>query len=310
VDVAEKSKNQRKSEVEVIMIKSMTGYGRAQTSLVDCDVTVELRSVNHRYYDCTVRIPRIYISMEEHIKSRVQSMVSRGKVDVFVTIEHKEGSNIDIQFNHNIAQSYFSALNKMRDMFKLKSSIDLMQFARMPEVFTISQKETDEDILLKGLLSTLDEALEGLNSMRIREGDNLTRDIIARTEIIEKNVNEIEKISADVLPEYREKLFEKMKELIGDAGIDENRILLEAALHADKVAVDEEVVRIRSHIGQLRDMLKKGGTIGRKLDFLIQELNRETNTIGSKVNDVTISGLIVDIKSEIEKIREQVQNIE
>lgn len=292
------------------MVKSMTGYGRAQESLEDCDITVELRSVNHRYYDCSVRIPRIYISMEEHIKSRVQSKVQRGKVDVFVTIEHKEGSDIDIQFNPRIAQAYVISLNKMREMFQIEDTIDLMQLARMPEVFTVRQKETDDDTLLRGILSALDEALEGLDSMRVREGENLVADILAHAQVIEENVSEIENRSACVLEEYREKLLERMKELIGDAGIDENRILLEAALHADRVAIDEEVVRLRSHIGQLRDMLRKGGTIGRKLDFLIQEFNREANTIGSKVSDVAISGLVVDIKSEIEKIREQVQNIE
>lgn len=292
------------------MIKSMTGYGRAQTSLTDCDVTVELRSVNHRYFDCTVRIPRIYISMEEHIKARVQSTVNRGKVDVFVTIEHKEGADIDIQFNPRIAQAYVNSLNKMREMFRIEGAIDLMQLARMPEVFSVSKKETDEDALLKGVLATLDEALAGLDSMRVREGGNLTNDILAHAQIIEKNVSEVEKRSADALDEYREKLFDRMRELIGDAGIDESRILLEAALYADRAAVDEEVVRIRSHIGQLRDLLRKGGAIGRKLDFLVQEFNREANTIGSKVNDIAISGLVVDIKSEIEKIREQVQNIE
>jgi len=251
-----------------------------------------------------------YISMEEHIKSRVQSKVQRGKVDVFVTIEHKEGSDIDIQFNPRIAQAYVISLNKMREMFQIEDTIDLMQLARMPEVFTVRQKETDDDTLLRGILSALDEALEGLDSMRVREGENLVADILAHAQVIEENVSEIENRSACVLEEYREKLLERMKELIGDAGIDENRILLEAALHADRVAIDEEVVRLRSHIGQLRDMLRKGGTIGRKLDFLIQEFNREANTIGSKVSDVAISGLVVDIKSEIEKIREQVQNIE
>ncbi|MGI6039861.1 MAG: YicC/YloC family endoribonuclease [Eubacteriales bacterium] len=292
------------------MIRSMTGYGRAQTSIDECDITVELRSVNHRYYDCMVRIPRIYVSMEEHIKARVQREVSRGKIDVFVTIEHKEGSNIEIKYNPNVARAYVDALIDMSETLSLKSNIDLMWLSRMPEVFTTGTKETDDDIILEGILAALDEALEGLNTMRMREGENLKNDILEHAEAIERNACEIEKIAADALPEYREKLLARMQEVLGEAGIDENRILLEAAIYADKVGVDEELVRLRSHIGQLRDMLEQGGSIGRKLDFLIQEFNREINTVGSKANDIQIAGYVVEIKSEIEKIREQIQNIE
>ena len=292
------------------MIKSMTGYGRAQISIDECDITVELRSVNHRYYDCMVRIPRIYVSMEEHIKERVQRKVSRGKVDVFVTIEHREESNIEIKYNPNVAKAYVAALENMSETLKLRNTIDLMALSRMPEVFTTSTKETDDDILLEGILAALDIALEGLDDMRRREGENLKNDIIGHASLIEENVCEIERIAAGALPEYREKLLARMEEVLGEAGIDENRILLEAAIYADKVGVDEELVRLRSHIGQLRDMLDKGGSIGRKLDFLIQEFNREINTVGSKASDIEIAGFVVEVKSEIEKIREQVQNIE
>lgn len=292
------------------MIKSMTGYGRAQTSIDDCDITVELRSVNHRYHDCMVRIPRIYVSMEEHIKARVQREVSRGKVDVFVTIEHKEGSNIEIKYNPEVAKAYVAALEDMSETLNLKNNIDLMWLSRMPEVFTTSTKETDNDILLEGVLTALDDALEELNAMRMREGENLKNDILSHASTIEANVYEVERVAKKALPEYREKLLQKMEEVLGDAEIDENRILLEAAIYSDRVGVDEELVRLRSHIGQLRNMLEKGGPIGRKLDFLLQEFNREINTVGSKANDIEIAGFVVEIKSEIEKIREQIQNIE
>jgi uncharacterized protein (TIGR00255 family) len=219
--------------------------------------------------------------MEEHIKARVQREVSRGKIDVFVTIEHKEGSNIEIKYNPNVARAYVDALIDMSETLSLKSNIDLMWLSRMPEVFTTGTKETDDDIILEGILAALDEALEGLNTMRMREGENLKNDILEHAEAIERNACEIEKIAADALPEYREKLLARMQEVLGEAGIDENRIMLE-----------------------------QGGSIGRKLDFLIQEFNREINTVGSKANDIQIAGYVVEIKSEIEKIREQIQNIE
>jgi uncharacterized protein (TIGR00255 family) len=296
--------------MEVHMIKSMTGYGRAQRSADDCDITVEIRSVNHRYFDCTVRIPRIYVSMEEPIKARVQNSILRGKVDVFVTIEHNEGATIDIQFNSKVAEAYVNALGKMREMFSLDDKVELMSLARFPEVFTVNQKETDENALLQAVLQALGEALEGHDAMRLREGDNLRTDILSRVKAIEEAVGAVETRSAAVVPEYREKLLTRMKEVLADTAIDESRILTEAALYADRIAVDEETVRIRSHMEQLCSMLKKGGAIGRKLDFLIQEFNREANTIGSKANDIEIARKVVEIKAEIEKIREQVQNIE
>lgn len=292
------------------MIKSMTGYGRAQRSAEGCEITVELRSVNHRYLDSTVRIPRIYVSMEEPVKARVQNGISRGKVDVFVTIEHNEGASVDIQFNSKVAQAYVTALGKMRDMYSLDDKIDLMSLARFPEVFTVGQKETDESAILKAVLDALDEALAGHDAMRTREGENLKNDILSRVKIIEEAVKGVEKRSVAAVAEYREKLLTRMREVLADTAIDESRILTEAALYADRIAVDEETVRIRSHMEQLCSMLRKGGAIGRKLDFLIQEFNREANTIGSKANDIEIARSVVDIKAEIEKIREQVQNIE
>jgi len=240
----------------------------------------------------------------------VQNSVSRGKVDVFITIEHKEGSATDIRFNPKVAEGYVNALREMRKMFSINDKIDLMSLARLPEVFSITQKDIDESALLKTVLETLQDALSGHDAMRCREGENLKADILSRLDAIENAVSEVEERSALIVPEYRRKLTEKMKEILADSGIDESRILTEAALYADRVAVDEETVRIRSHIGQLRSMLLSGGAIGRKLDFLIQELNREANTIGSKANDIEIARKVVEIKAEIEKIREQVQNIE
>lgn len=292
------------------MIKSMTGYGRAQRSADFCDITVEIRTVNHRYFDCNVRIPRIYVSMEEPIKSKVQSCVSRGKADIFVTIDHNEGASVDIQFNSNVAEAYVTALNRMREMFSIENTVDLMGLARFPEVFSVSQKENDESAILTAVLAALDEALQGHDAMRVREGENLRNDIISRVKIIEDAVAQVEKRSALVVSDYREKLLNRMREVLADTSIDESRVLTEAALYADRVAIDEETVRIRSHMEQLCSMLKQGGSIGRKLDFLIQEFNREANTIGSKANDIEIAKKVVEIKSEIEKIREQVQNIE
>ncbi len=292
------------------MLRSMTGYGRAKVSGASCEVTVEIRSVNHRYFDCSIRIPRIYVAMEEPIKSKVQSAVLRGKVDVFVTIEHTTDSNIDIQFNRGVAEAYVGALNSMKTLFTLKGEVELMQLARFPEVFTTAAKQPDEDDVLDAVLRATDIALEGHREMRIREGQNLEKDILEHALAIEELVNFVEGRSAKSIVEYRGKLTAKMNEILSDTNIDESRILTEAAIYSDRVSVDEEIVRLKSHIQQLRIMVGQGGAIGRKLDFLIQEFNRETNTIGSKAGDIEIGKAVVDMKSEVEKIREQVQNIE
>lgn len=292
------------------MIKSMTGYGRAKTSAAGFEITVELRSVNHRYFDCSIRIPRVYVSMEEPIKARVQKYIVRGKVDVFVTLEPLEDAKIALKFNNHVAEAYISALRTMKQRYSLEDDIDLMGLARLPEVFAVASREVDEGALLSEISAVLEEALFSHNEMRVKEGENLKADILARTGEIERLLQVVEMRSPQILVEYREKLYAKLQELLADKNIDDSRILTEAALYADRVAVDEETVRLRSHIGQLRTMLEKGGDVGRKLDFLVQEFNREINTIGSKANHAEIGKIVVDLKSEVEKIREQVQNIE
>ncbi|MDR1117254.1 MAG: YicC family protein [Oscillospiraceae bacterium] len=292
------------------MIRSMTGCGSAQRTGGVCSVTVELRSVNNRYFDCAVRIPRIYVSMEEPIKLRVQKEVSRGKADVFVTVEHPAESGASITFNRAVTDGYVDALKQMKRIYGLESEIELMSLARMPEVFTLEKAELDTDEVLKEILLTLDEALCGYMEMCRAEGEALKEDVLNRAASIERAVGRIEGMSEKAAAEYREKLLARMKEVLKDTSIDESRILTEAAIYADKTAITEETVRLRSHISQLRDMLERGGEVGRKLDFLIQEFNREANTIGSKANDIGISREVVDIKAEIEKIREQIQNIE
>lgn len=296
------------------MLRSMTGYGRAQKTDGICGITVEVRSVNNRYLDCAVRLPRLYIFMEEPIKSRVQKLCSRGKVDVFVNLELESGEqnegNVEIKFNRAVADGYVAVLTDMMNEYPVSDGISLMALARMPEVFSVEKRELDSDALLGEVLQTLDSALESYMEMCKSEGDALKADILSRAADIEEAVGRIELRSGQAVKEYREKLLARMNEILADTNIDESRILTEAAIYADKTAVDEETVRLRSHISQLRSMLEKGGAIGRKLDFLVQEFNREANTIGSKAGDIEIVREVVDIKAEIEKIREQIQNIE
>jgi len=292
------------------LIRSMTGYGRATKIAAGYTITIELRSVNHRYFDCTVRAPRVFVYMEEPVKARLQKAVARGKVDVFVTLEAGEDSGLKVELNLAAADSYVAALKELKERYSLDGKIELMSLARFPEVFTVEKAEADEDELLAAVLSTLDEALEGYIEMSAREGENLAADILARAAGILEAVDRIEARSEAAVADYREKLLARMKDLLASVTIDESRILTEAAIYADKTAITEEAVRLRSHVAQLRELFAAGGQVGRKLDFLIQEFNREANTIGSKGNDVELAREVVDLKAEIEKIREQVQNIE
>ena len=292
------------------MIKSMTGYGRAQKSFERHSINIELRCVNHRYLDCAVRVPRIYVFLEETVKSVVQSVIARGKADVFVTIEHEQSDNVSISLNRPMLEGYLSAIGELRDGYGLREDVSLMQMARFPEVFSVVKEQEDMDELRRNVTEVLKDALSDFAKMREREGNRLKEDILARTDEIERLVGIVEERSPETVREYREKLFQRMKEVLESTDIEEGRILLEAAVYADKVAVSEETVRLRSHIDQIRSMLSAGGAVGRKLDFLIQELNREANTIGSKAGDIELSRVVVDMKSEIEKMREQVQNIE
>ena len=292
------------------MVKSMTGYGRAEDTLNGCTITVELRSVNNRYLDCNVRMPRLYLFAEETIKSRVQNTISRGKVDVFVTLDSTGGEQVQVSVNQPLADGYYAALIQLAERYGLSKDISASLLSRFPDVLLAEKAEEDVEQRAQDICSVLDRALADFDQMRTREGARLEADVLSRAARIEKLVGKVEERSPQTVAEYRAKLEARMNEVLSNTQLDPARILTEAAIFADKVAVDEETVRLRSHIGQLRHMLEQGGATGRKLDFLIQELNREANTIGSKCSDIDIARHVVDIKAEIEKIREQVQNIE
>ena len=292
------------------MVKSMTGYGRARETLNGRDITVEVRSVNNRYLDCTVKVPRTYIFAEDAVKTRVQKAVSRGKVDVFITIDATAADETVVAVNEPLAQGYYEALTKLKDMFSLEGELSAAVLAKFPDVLTVTKAEEDLESVSSDICAVLDEALNAYNAMRTVEGGKLSEDIAGRAATIETVVGKVEERSPQTVAAYREKLTARMQEVLQSTAIDESRILTEAAIFADKIAVDEETVRLRSHIAQLRTMLESDQPIGRKLDFLIQEVNRECNTIGSKCNDLTIAQDVVSMKAEVEKIREQVQNIE
>ena len=291
----------------------MTGYGRGEKAYDDgVQVTVEVRAVNNRYLDCTVKMPRAYIFAEDAMKSLVQSGAARGKVDVFVTITRSGGDDTVVAVNEALAKSYIDALYRLHDLGggKVKREYDPTDLARFPDVLTVEKREEDLDQMKERLLACLDLAIADFNSMREKEGERLAADILGRADAIERLLGEVEERSPQTVSDYRARLEAKMKEVLQNTQIDEARLLTEAAIFADKVAVDEETVRLHSHLGQLRELLAAGGAVGRKLDFLIQEFNRETNTIGSKCSDIEITRRVVDMKAEIEKIREQVQNLE
>ena len=292
------------------MVRSMTGYGRARETLNGRDITVEVRSVNNRYLDCTVKMPRSYVFAEDSIKTRVQKAISRGKVDVFVTIDTTAADVTVVTVNEALANGYYHALKQLKDAFALEGEITPVALAKFPDVLTVSRAEEDLEAVAADIGQVVDQALQAYNEMRAVEGQRLAEDIAGRVATIETAVAKVEERSPQTVAEYRARLSNKMAEVLQSTTIDESRILMEAAIFADKVAVDEETVRLRSHIAQLRNMLQGSAPVGRKLDFLIQEVNRECNTIGSKCNDLTIAQDVVDMKAEVEKIREQVQNIE
>jgi len=295
------------------VIRSMTGYGRGETAFEERTVTVELRAVNNRYLDCSVKMPRAYIFAEDAIKSRVQSAVGRGKVDVFITVASTSGEAVTVTVNEPLAKAYIDAMWKLYQMGagqKVKLDYYATDLARFQDVLVVEKQPEDQDALKGQLLSVLDLAIADFNGMREREGQRLAEDILCRAESIEKLVGKVEERSPQTVSEYRARLEAKMAEVLQNTQIEESRLLTEAAIFADKIAVDEETVRLRSHLSQLREMIRSGGAVGRKLDFLIQEFNREANTIGSKCSDLEITRMVVDIKGEIEKMREQVQNLE
>ena len=293
------------------MIKSMTGYGRARETRNSRDITVEVRAVNNRYLDCTVKMPRLYIFAEDALKQRVQRAVSRGKVDVFVTVDASAADVTKVAVNRELAGQYASALNELAEVCGPTAyKVTPDQLARFPDVLTVTKADEDLDVVSGDLCAVLEEALEAFNTMRATEGAKLAEDIGNRLDNILAYTARVEERSPETVAEYRRKLTARMQEVLQSAAVDDQRILTEAAIYADKVAVDEETVRLRSHVSQLRAMLESDEPMGRKMDFLIQEVNRESNTIGSKCSDVEIAQVAVGLKAEVEKMREQVQNVE
>lgn len=294
------------------MVSSMTGYGRAKQSRNGRNITVEVRSVNNRYLDCTIKMPRAFIFAEDAVKALVQKSVSRGKVDLFITVESAGAEETVVTVNESLAKSYISALEQLQKLSGGGAGLNyyVTDLARLPDVLTLTKAEEDLETISADLCAVAEEALAAHAAMRRTEGQKLAEDVLERGETISALLTRVEERAPGIVEDYRSRLTAKLQEVLNGVQIEESRILTEAAIYADKVAVDEETVRLRSHLSQLRQMLEQGGAIGRKLDFLIQEFNREANTIGSKCSDMETARLVVDIKAEIEKIREQVQNIE
>ena len=292
------------------LIKSMTGYGRAVETVNGREFTVELRSVNNRYLDCSVKLPRALSFAEEAVKQAVKAAVSRGKVDVFITVKTETADDTTVSLNTAVLEGYLGAMRKMVTDYGVQDDISVSTLSRLPDVFTVEKSQVDEEQLLADLMGVVNAALAGYNAMRATEGEALDADLRSRGNTILELVAQVEQGNAQTVSDYRVRLENKLKEVLVATNIDESRILTEAAIFADKVAVDEETVRLRSHLQQMNTMLDAGGAVGRKLDFLLQEMNREANTIGSKCTDVKLARIVVDIKAELEKIREQTQNIE
>lgn len=292
------------------MVTSMTGFGRGKVSEQDFEITVEIKSVNHRYFEYSSRMPRAYQFIDEKIKSLLSSRISRGKVEVSVLIEDTSDNSLELSINRTYADAYVKALHNLAKEYKLKDDLKVSALVGNSDIFTVKRREVADEVISELVLKATAAALDNFIAMRAVEGERLMADVKSRSEQILSWVSVIEERSPETVREHREKIEQKIRELIGDVQIDEQRLLTETAIFADKIAVAEETVRLRSHIATLNSMFESGGAIGRKLDFIVQEMNRETNTIGSKAQDIEINRIVVDIKSEIEKIREQIQNIE
>lgn len=292
------------------MIRSMTGYGRGQSSQNGIHCTVEIRSVNHRFFECAVRYPRGCAFLEEKLKSLISSEVARGKLDVYVTAELQSVQRAEIEINHELATAYVRGIRELADSYALSAEISASELARNPDIFTIRKEPPDEALIWASVEDAARQALASFLAMREAEGEKLRQDIAGRADVIMQGVAFIEERSPKTVQAYRQRLEARIRELLSDANVDEQRLLTETAVFADKIAVAEETVRLRSHYDQLQQLLSCGGTVGRKLDFLLQEFGREVNTIGSKAQDAEIAKIVVDLKAELEKIREQIQNIE
>ncbi len=292
------------------MIKSMTGYGGAKGSAEGLVLSIELKSVNNRYLDVTVKLPRALMFAEEPIKQAVGRHITRGKVDVFVTMDASASEDMEVRVNEPLLKGYLEALNAAAEKYGLHNDVSVMGICRLPDVLSTDRRELDNDAALEGIKAILEQALEEYDAMRLREGEKLRDDVLSRLDEISRLTGIVEENAPKTVAEYRARLEQKLQEVLGSANIDESRILTEAAIFADKIAVDEETVRLRSHLSQLRGLTLGDSPAGRKMDFLIQELNRESNTIGSKCQNADIAHVVVELKAEIEKIREQIQNVE
>ena len=292
------------------VIKSMTGYGRSQMIINGRDILVEIRSVNHRYYEYNSRVPRTYNYIDEKLKALLKSGISRGKVDVSVSINNIEGRDTEIAINKGVADGYVKALRGVADELGVADDLTLSNLIRLPDVFIVQKTPDDEDEIWNDVSTVANEALERFVKMRETEGEKMRNDVLSKADFIVEMVGRVEELSPKTVESYRERLYKKLSEVLEGKDIDQQRILTEAAIFAEKIAVDEETVRLRSHISQLRELVNSDETIGRKLDFIVQEMNREVNTIGSKAQDLNITKIVVDMKAELEKIREQIQNLE
>lgn len=292
------------------MVRSMTGYGRHQETIDSMNITVEIKSVNHRYFDFSSRTPRIYGFLDEKLKSFVQSKVARGKIECYVQVDNLEDDSVVVEINHSLAKGYVEAFKSLSEAYDLDNNLNAGILARFNDVLLIRKEEADEEKIWNAVKAVAETAVDKFISMRKVEGEKLRDDICSRADNILEKVEYVESRSPETVKEYTQKLLVRMNDVLAGVNVDEARILTEAAIYADKVAVAEETVRLRSHLEQLKDFFESEEAIGRKMDFLVQEINREANTIGSKACDVEIARCVLDIKSEVEKIREQVQNIE
>ncbi|MBQ2000363.1 MAG: YicC family protein [Clostridia bacterium] len=292
------------------MVSSMTGYGRGEALKENISVVVELRSVNHRYFEFSSRVPRGYAFLEDKLKTFCQQRITRGKVDLFLTLDVSASDNVVIEINHSLASGYVNAIKELSETYEINDGLSAINLSRFPDLFTVKSQAIDEDTVWSVVEEATSVALDGFAAMRAKEGKKLYDDVKSRVETILEKVAFVEERSPETVKAYREKLETRIREMLADAMVDEGRLLTETAIFADKVAVAEETVRLRSHIKQLMELLESDIAVGRKLDFIVQEMNREANTIGSKAQDIEIAHTVVDIKAEIEKIREQIQNIE
>ena len=292
------------------MIKSMTGYGSGKAELNSKTFTVEIKSVNSRYSDFSIKMPRIYTFLEEPIRKAASARINRGKVDIYLNVESGGEEDCVVKVNSALAKEYLDSLRALSGALEISSNATAETFLRIPDVFTVDKAPVDEELIANAVLSALSEALDNFDMMRIIEGESLKKDLLEHLSFIKEATGEVEKRSPEIVSEYRERIEERMREILGSATYDQSRLLTEVAIFADKVNVNEETVRLRSHVEQFTKMLEDGGSVGRKIDFLIQEMNREINTIGSKSQDLDVARIVIDVKAEIEKLREQIQNVE